>query len=526
VGWGGGGGEGEEEDTFDAAPVARPGAPPRVGRRPPPPVVLRNQGGHPGLRGSSIKIRSAGERLRLQMDIRMQSEGRGEMGAIAEDWREGGRAAPLVGAHPGLARGSSVKVMGYGAPPRPGDEDRPPPPAMDAIGEDEAEGSEGGEGEGEGEGEGPVPGPEPCAEPSRGRPSSRGSSRAPSVASSFQGDAGEITATYRKIVRGPGSLRQLLASTQPRRGPASLPASLAATLRRTAPSGFLPLRAPGPGTYEVRGRSRTGTAAGAAHAFERSGRVLDKVLLAKCHSPGPVYRPASVDVLATHQREPAVAFPKQGVLSRYDYHAGQEDNMPHFNPGPGKYEQGRDRRGGELIAGPRYSLRARAHARDDTRPHPVYVTPGHERERLGIHAPGPGTYDPEAAPGDGRGPLARFTLRSRGTTFFDEQVRRRAESTSSRFCSSLVDRRGGNTLGSGRATSFHRSQQREHVDENLSAAVYKTEAHARTEIYCLTGPGPVYDPRVPELHTPAPALNSGPPDRFYHRSGYLGQGRL
>lgn len=74
--------------------------------------------------------------------------------------------------------------------------------------------------------------------------------------------------------------------------------------------------------------------------------------------------------------------------------------------------------------------------------------------------------------------------------------------------------------------TFPRGQQREKPYENLSATAYKTEEHARTELYGLTGPGPKYTPQSVALHVSGPALGSGQRDRFYHRSGYLGQGRL
>lgn len=210
-------------------------------------------------------------------------------------------------------------------------------------------------------------------------------SRADSHASSFQGSAENITQTYRRLMQDP-SVRRMAALGLMRSLGRPLEERVAeGKLAKLAPRSLGPLVSPGPGAYELQGRGRRGTFLSASYSFERSGRILDKVLHERCHSPGPVYQRASVDPLAKHRREPlrelkraaardsvgrgrrtvpdvawcaltAVSFGRSGKGARYDFHADMQHNMPHYNPGPGKYDQALNRTGALLISGPKHSL--------------------------------------------------------------------------------------------------------------------------------------------------------------------------
>ena len=111
----------EEAEEGDDAVGAMPAIPaPRRRRRAParPPVV---PGTHPGIvAGSSIRQMTLSEKARMDAELQASSPpvptvSDHHLGTIPEGQRErqGPAAKPMVGAHPGLVRGSSVKVMGY-----------------------------------------------------------------------------------------------------------------------------------------------------------------------------------------------------------------------------------------------------------------------------------------------------------------------------------------------------------------------------------------------------------------------------
>lgn len=52
----------------------------------------------------------------------------------------------------------------------------------------------------------------------------------------------------------------------------------------------------------------------------------------------------------------------------------------------------------------------------------MYVSRGHERERLAIDSPGPGRYGVQQAPRDAKSTTLSYTMRPKGTTQFDSTV--------------------------------------------------------------------------------------------------------
>ena len=314
-----------------------------------------------------------------------------------------------------------------------------------------------------------------------------------------------------------------------------------------------PLLSPGPGSYNpvtVISTGKVGQVGRGAplgfgkeanqFRFEQSGRTLDKILHAKCHSPGPIYKRANLDVLTSHYAEPTYTFNGHGRGGRFDYHAEKQHNMPHFNPGPGRYESGRDYKGGTTNDGRKNTVAKADTVRTHLKVHPVYVTRGHERERLGTNGLGPGVYETSTAYETNKVGANRtaVTMGAKAKTWI-EKIEEKGSTAKGRFMSASMDRKGGRALGegfrsiqrTGGAPTIPRGKLRERAYLEApglehTGTVYKTEEHARTEMYGTQSPGPVYDPVPVKPRIPGASLKGGATDRFFHRSGYLGEGRL
>ncbi|CAG9461179.1 unnamed protein product [Pedinophyceae sp. YPF-701] len=295
---------------------------------------------------------------------------------------------------------------------------------------------------------------------------------------------------------------------------------------------FLPHFTPGPGAYDVTGRTRFGMPSKVATKFTTSGRILDKELSQFNESPGPIYKHTHPEAIAVHRTCPRFAFGSDAKGARYSVKRtvmyNRFSNGPMYNPGPA-YGQDMGRTGSKLLHGPRFTMPKSAH----TAPHESvsgtrYLGPGHERENLGVHSPGPGTYQVPERPNTSlhEGSVA-FTMRPKGQPQMDADVARLASSSPGpKYMHQVHYKKLDRPLGQNERHryTFGKGQLRDRPYERLSASVYISEHHSAVSNYGLHSPGPKYNPdksqrAVPPPHVPSPAFSmSGPLDRFYTRA--------